>query len=129
MPFVEFEDDDLKIGRLVDPGMYRVTVTYHEDAKDSNGHPLQKYRYRIFGHENEEFNGVLLFDQFSFKPGTGAKAFYIPFWEAVTKTKVVKGQQYDLEYPKGKNLRVNVIRGMYEGRPQNKVSGYAPDIE
>lgn len=124
MPFVEFTEDDFKRGTLLDPGMYNVTVVKFDEGKDKNGAPLYKYRYKTFGHENPDFNDVLIFDQFSSK----AMGFFMPFWEAVTGIKPEKGQQYDLEYPIGKNLRVAIKRDTYEGKPQNKVDGYAPYV-
>ena len=125
MPFVEFSEEDFKRGTLLDPGMYNVTVVFFKDDVDSKGAPLYKYRYKVFGHENPDFNDVLLFDQFSSK----AMGFFMPFWEAVTGVKPVKGEQYDLEYPLNRNLRVNVKRDVYQGNPQNKVDGYAPYSE
>lgn len=124
MPFVEFTDEDIKRGTLVDPGMYNVTIESFKEDKDKDGKPLYKYRYKIFGASKEDFESVTLFDQFSSK----AMGFFKPFWEAVTGVPAVKGTPYDLEYPVGKSIRVNVIRDVYEGKPNNKVSGYAPYV-
>lgn len=122
MALVEFQDDDLKRGTLVDPGMYDVIVEHQEDSTDKNGFPLFKYRFKIINCPNPEFDGVRLFTQFSSK----AMGFYVPFWTAVTGEKPTKGQGYDTSYPVGRTLRVQVIRDVYEGNAQNKVAGYAP---
>lgn len=121
MSMIEFTDSELKIGALVDPGMYNVNIVKFTEGV-GGGEPLYKYQYEIFGHENPEFNGIRLFDQFSAK----AMGFYIPFWEAVTGARPVKGQQYDLNYPVGKSIRVSVKRGVWENKPKNEVNGYAP---
>lgn len=122
MSLITFEESDLKRGVLLDPGMYDVNIVHYKEVADKNGAPLHKFRYETFGHENPDFNDVSVFDQFSSK----AMGFFVPVWEAVTGAKPVAGESYDPEYIVNKSMRISINREIYEGTPQNKVSGYAP---
>lgn len=117
-----FTKEDIARGTLVSPGeWYTVKISSYKDAvARTDGSKLAKFTADIL---DGEFKDVKLYWQFSEK----APGFAIPFAEALTGQKVQEGDDLDMgQNTVGKELQVYVVRGEYNGKPQNNVDGFRP---
>ncbi len=115
--------DDVARGQLVKPGWHEAEIVKFEEklAKDQ-GSMNANLQFRVTSGDNA---GAILFHTFNEK----ATGFMVPFIEALGGTKNPDGG-YSVELSetvlKGKKLRVNVIRGEYNGKAQNNITEFAP---
>lgn len=113
--------DDINKSKMVPPAWYVVDII---DAKEdvagasskNPGSTVYKFTGKIKDGDNA---GVNLYWNFS----EVAPGFAVEFIKACGR-EVVPGQSYDLIGTKGKTIQVHVVRGSYNGKPQNTVDGY-----
>jgi hypothetical protein len=117
----EFTEDDLAVGKLVEPGWNPVRVHKVILTEDKDGADLVKVQLKITS--DGEFKGVILYTQFSEK----GRGFAVPFIEALTGKKVEKGDRVTWgDQMVGRELEVYVQRGEYRGKPKNEIVDYRP---
>ena len=117
----KFTEEDLAMGKLVEPGWWPTVVHKVTDTSDKEGADLCKIQLKI--RKEGDSNGVLLFTQFSEK-GIG---FARPFIEAITGKKLAKDDAVNItDKIVGRELEVYVQRGEYKGRPKNEIVDYRP---
>jgi hypothetical protein len=123
MPRIDFTEDDLKQGMLVDPAWYRVHVdsvgekpTVTEKGPSIN-FPCAGVILFDANTGNNAFKGVRIYFQFNSKFKSAIKAALEAIGENVT------AGSYELKALEGKEIDVFVERGEYQGRFNNRVNG------
>ena len=116
----EFTEEDLAMGKLVEPGWHFVAVHKIIETSDKEGADLVKVQLKV---KSGEATGVILYTQFSEK----GRGFAVPFLEALMGKKIEKGDKVKFgPAMEGRELEVYVQRGEYKGRPKNEVIDYRP---
>lgn len=112
-------EDHLR-GALLEPGFYPCVVEEIEEktAKDGSAYAAVKFKVTA-----GSFTGAPLYTNFSEK----APGMSIDFFKACGyKLDPKSTTELDIMNTKGKKLMVSVVRGEYNGKPQNNVNGYKP---
>lgn len=129
------EDDFLK-GRLVQPGWQSSKIVSYEEktskekVNPQTGErvPPSQYIELKFQITDGPDKGAILYNNFSEK----APGFIIPFMEALMGAKLdpKNPEHRSFTFTKdkliGKFIDVEVIRGSYNGKPQNQVNAFKP---
>ena len=125
---IEFSNEDLLRGEIVEPGWYTVKINSYEEAPSKNGdstnYILNTVIVRNSGNGDEAFAGVPIKLNFNSK----AKGFSIGFLKALG-IGAESGQRYDLEQTVGEIVDVHITTGTYQDRPKNEVNhSYRPVV-
>ena len=114
----DFTDDQLAIGRIVDPDWYPVEVSDVEDAPSkTDGSMNTNLTMRIL---NGKFKGTLLYRNFNEKPK--ARGFIADFFRKAIGIEPTTGQVYNMDESLiGTQFYVLVEHNEYKGRIQNNV--------
>lgn len=121
MPIVEFSEDDLKRGIIVQPAWYRMLIMEvgEKPSKDggSTNYPVEGKIVKNAENGDLTFQGVLITWMFNSK----AMGFSRGFLEALGVS-VEARKRYDLANAKGMEIEVFVENDTYEGRLVNRVN-------
>lgn len=122
MPMIDFTQDDLNRGKIVEPGWYILEIGNLEEKTSTKGDSTNwtfEDSKVVANAEtgSTEFAGVPLAIRFNSK----AKGFMIGFFSALLGEEVQPGQRFDLNAAVGKRIIANVINDTYDGRVVNKV--------
>lgn len=120
MPLVQFSEDDMKRGVIVQPAWYRMLILEvgEKPSKDggSTNYPVEGKIIVNAENGSTDFAGVPITWNFNSK----AMGFSRGFLEALGVT-VEPNKRYDLAAAKGMEIEVFVENGTYEGRLVNRV--------
>jgi hypothetical protein len=124
MPQIDFSDDELKRGTVIQPAWYLIQLGPFVESMNKNGDAMN-YIFqdsKIIKEADSgdtKFAGVPLRILFSGKPT--AKGFLKGFLEAMGQ-EVKPGVRFELSAFAGKFIEVLVENEMYEGRMVNRVN-------
>lgn len=128
------KEDDFLRGKIVEPGWHACKITGYEekmskqkvDPETKQVIPPSQYCEIKMEIQSGKDKGVVLYNNFSEK----APGFIIPFLEAVAGGKKMEEKAQSIEFTKERLLNqyvdVEVVRGMYNNKPQNQVIGFKP---
>jgi len=117
----DFTDDQLAMGRIVDPDWYPVEITDVEDSPSkTDGSMNTNLTMRIL---SGKFKGTLLYRTFNEKPK--ARGFVADFFRKAMKVEPSTGQVYNMDDSLvGVQFYVLVEHQEYKGRIQNSVADF-----
>jgi hypothetical protein len=120
---IDFSDDDIKRGKLISPGWYRVRIDEITSALSKNG---DSTNYLVKGTiiKNADTPSDTEFDGFPtpyWNFNSKAKGFMIGFFASLG-IEPSTGTRYDLEAFGGKELEVMIENDLYDGRMINRIN-------
>lgn len=125
MPIVEFTEEDIKSGVIVDPAWYRVKVINIGESTskkgDSTNYPVDALIICNADNGDTEFVGVPLNER-NWQFNSKIPAFIIDFIKAITGKDVEARKRSDLNDAAGMELEAFVGNDAFEGRKKNKVT-------
>lgn len=122
-PMIDFTEDDLNRGKIVEPAWYRMTIGHLTEALSKNGDSTN-WVYedsKIIRNEetnDEKFAGVIIPIRFNSK----AKGFTTGFLTVLLGEEVKPGVRYDMKAAEGKEIVAFVENDTYENRLVNRIN-------
>ncbi len=125
MPIIEFSEEDILSGVIVEPAWYHVKVTSvgEKDSKkgDSINYPVEATILHNADNGDEKFKGVPLNER-NWQFNSKIPAFIVDFIKAITGGDVEAGKRFELNDAVGRELDIFVGNSTYEGRVKNNVT-------
>jgi hypothetical protein len=119
---VEFSQDDLRRGELIDPDWYRVLITSVEPAVSKDGgstnYNLKGTIIKNASNGDEKYNGYPA-PHWNFN--SKAMGFAQGYFKALG-LELEAGKRYDLEYGVNKELDVMIENDQFQGRMVNRIN-------
>jgi len=125
MPVIEFSDEDLLSGKIVEPAWYHVKVNAIGEKTSSKGdstnYPVEGIILYNADNGDETFKGVPLTER-NWMFNSKIPAFIIDFIKAVSDGDVEANKRFELNDAIGRELDTFVGNDTYDGRMKNKVT-------
>ena len=123
MPIVQFTEEDVLRGKIVDPGWYKIQIgEFAEEVTKSGDSTNYVFRdCKIIAHENgdSKFAGVPIKILFSAKPT--ARGFMMGFFKALGY-EAEPGKRLAIENAAGKEVMAFVETNNYNGNLSNRIN-------
>ena len=122
-PILDFTEDDLSRGKVVEPAWYRMTIGHLTEAlsKDGNSTNWVYEDSKIIRNEetgDEKFKGVIIPIRFNSK----AKGFTVGFFTILLGEEIKPGMRIDMKAAEGKEIVAFVENDTYENRLVNRIN-------
>lgn len=122
MPFIQFDEKDLKRGTVITPGWYVVRIDHIGEKPSNDGgsinYPIDAVVLKNADNGDEKFKDVPL-DNWMFN--SKGKGFIKSFLEdGFGVTDINTQSRYDLNMAVGKTVEMFIGNDTYQGRIQNK---------